>query len=115
MFYSAQTAGFYDPAIHGANIPTDAVEITGEDHAALLAGEAAGQEIVADAHGRPVLRDPPPPTAEQVLAGAQTARAAAYRDEADPLFFKAQRGEAAIEEWQAKVDEIRARFPYPSE
>jgi hypothetical protein len=35
----------------------------------------------------------------------------AYITEADPLFFKAQRGEATIEEWQAKVTEIKARFP----
>ena len=39
-------------------------------------------------------------------------RAAAYAAEADPLFFKAQRGEATMDEWQAKVEEIRARFPY---
>jgi len=41
-------------------------------------------------------------------------RAAAYASEADPLFFKSQRGEATIEEWQAKVAEIRSRYPYPS-
>jgi hypothetical protein len=35
----------------------------------------------------------------------------AYIAEADPLFFKAQRGEATMEEWQAKVAEIKARFP----
>jgi hypothetical protein len=35
----------------------------------------------------------------------------AYIVEADPLFFKAQRGEATMEEWQAKVAEIKARFP----
>ena len=40
-------------------------------------------------------------------------RAAAYRSEADPLFFKAQRGEATTDEWTAKVAEIKARFPYP--
>jgi hypothetical protein len=38
-------------------------------------------------------------------------RRAAYITEADPLFFKAQRGEATMEEWQAKVAEIKARFP----
>jgi hypothetical protein len=38
-------------------------------------------------------------------------RRAAYITEADPLFFKAQRGEATIEEWQAKVAEIKARYP----
>jgi hypothetical protein len=35
----------------------------------------------------------------------------AYIAEADALFFKAQRGEATMEEWQAKVAEIKARFP----
>jgi hypothetical protein len=68
MFYSAQTAGFYDPAIHGDNIPTDAVQITAEQHAELIAGQSAGQIIAPDADGRPVLVDPPAPTPEQVLA-----------------------------------------------
>jgi hypothetical protein len=40
-------------------------------------------------------------------------RRAAYIAEADPLFFKAQRGEATMEEWQAKVAEIKQRFPKP--
>lgn len=38
------------------------------------------------------------------------ARAEAYRTEADPLFFKAQRGEATMDEWLAKVAEIKARY-----
>ena len=38
-------------------------------------------------------------------------RRSAYIVEADPLFFKAQRGEATVEEWQAKVAEIKARWP----
>jgi hypothetical protein len=38
-------------------------------------------------------------------------RRAAYITEADPLFFKAQRGEATVEEWQEKVAEIKQRFP----
>ena len=40
-------------------------------------------------------------------------RLKAYAAEADPLFFKAQRGEATTDEWTAKVAEIKARFPYP--
>lgn len=51
---------------------------------------------------------------EQALANARRDRATAYIAEADPLFFKAQRGEATIEEWQTKVAEIRTRYPYPS-
>jgi hypothetical protein len=38
-------------------------------------------------------------------------RQQAYIAEADPLFFKAQRGEATMEEWQAKIAEIKNRFP----
>lgn len=38
-------------------------------------------------------------------------RQAAYADEADPIFFKSQRGEATREEWLAKIAEIKARFP----
>ena len=52
---------------------------------------------------------------EQALESARQARSAAYATEADPLFFKAQRGEATIEEWQSTVADIRARFPYPNE
>lgn len=40
-------------------------------------------------------------------------RAAAYRQEADPLFFQAQRGKATQQEWLDKIAEIEARFPYP--
>jgi hypothetical protein len=42
-------------------------------------------------------------------------RQAAYASESDPLFFMSQRGEATVEEWQAKVAEIKARYPYPEE
>lgn len=44
----------------------------------------------------------------------EAARAAAYIKEADPLFFMSQRGEATEAEWLAKVEEIKARFPYPA-
>ena len=53
--------------------------------------------------------------AAKKAAEAEANRKAAYTAEADPLFFKAQRGEATLEEWQAKVDEIRERFPYAEE
>jgi len=52
--------------------------------------------------------------AEQ-LASLKQQRAYAYTQEADPLFFKAQRGEILLSEWETKVDEIRARYPYPVE
>lgn len=54
---------------------------------------------------------PPGPTPEEILAEATRSRALAYQTESDPLFFKAQRGEATMEEWLAKVEEIKARYP----
>ena len=45
----------------------------------------------------------------------RAARRAAYAAEADPLFFKVQRGEAALEDYHAAVAAIRARHPYPKE
>ena len=42
---------------------------------------------------------------------AEANRRAAYIAEADPLFFKAQRGEATLQEWQDKVAEIKLRYP----
>ena len=50
---------------------------------------------------------------QQAFEFAKENRSKDYAREADPLFFKAQRGEVAIEEWQTKVEEIRARYPYP--
>lgn len=62
--------------------------------------------------------DPIEPEPDPVLPPTQEAqkfsRAMAYRTEADPLFFMSQRGEATEAEWLAKVEEIKARFPYPA-
>ena len=42
---------------------------------------------------------------------AEANRRAAYIAEADPLFFKAQRGEVEQQVWLDKVAEIKQRFP----
>lgn len=73
MHYSKSTGGFYDTAIHGNNIPADAVEITREDHAELLAGQSDGRLIQADTNGRPVLVDLPPSTLAEAQASAWAA------------------------------------------
>lgn len=75
MYFSAQTGGFYDSEFHGpfepgnpdCVIPGDAVEISREQWADLLAGNAAGQ-IITVKKGLPVLADPPPPTAEEFMS-----------------------------------------------
>lgn len=50
-------------------------------------------------------------SAEKHNAHASTLRAIAYKEEADPLFFKQARGEVEPGAWEAKVAEIRARYP----
>jgi hypothetical protein len=50
-------------------------------------------------------------TALEPIRIADASRKSAYEQEADPLFFKWQAGEATEAEWKAKRDEIKARFP----
>ena len=58
-YYSKSTGGFYDSTIH-ASIPEDAVWITDEQHAELLAGQSNGQVIMPGKDGKPVLASKAP-------------------------------------------------------
>jgi hypothetical protein len=51
---------------------------------------------------------PPRPTNEEQAE----LRRVAYEKEADPLFFMMQRGEATQEQYGAKLQEIKDRYPY---
>ena len=66
IYYAKSTHGFYDTAIHGDNIPADAVEISAEEHSALINGQSQGKRIVADENGFPMLVDPPKLTAADI-------------------------------------------------
>lgn len=149
MYYSKSTNGFYDSTIHGTRtikiadptwvrnreddlaaplidisnpdckIPLDAVEITAADHAALLAGQSAGQRIVAGEDGLPELADPLPLTIEQRIASATAAvqihldsqarllgyedikSAVSYADE--PMVAKFQQEGRALRAWRSLV------------
>lgn len=52
-YYSATTKGFYNSDVNGTNIPEDAVEITVDQHTALMAAQAEGHVIQADDSGVP--------------------------------------------------------------
>lgn len=110
MFAAKTTRGFYDAAIHGENMPEDVVEITVEEHAALLDGQSNGKVIDFDEAGYPFLTEPAAPTAEALAAAVTKKREAAYRAESDPLFFKYQRGEVTEQVWLDKVTEIKGRY-----
>jgi hypothetical protein len=72
-------------------------------------------EEAFDIDGNPVEYDRTAVVAKAAQMQAQQQRAGAYAAEADPLFFKAQRGEVSMDDWTAKVEEIRTRYPYPTE
>jgi hypothetical protein len=59
MYWSISTNGFYNAAIHGNNMPGDAVAITQDEYSALIAGQRQGKRIVAGQNGKPELADPP--------------------------------------------------------
>ena len=54
LYYSQSSGGFYDSDIH-TRLPEDAVAISPEQHAALLAGQSGGQVIMPGKDGKPVL------------------------------------------------------------
>lgn len=76
--------------------------------------------ITKDENGEIIRIEYPPKSQEELdaifaeldNADAKANRAKAYAAEADPLFFKVQRGEATEQEWLDKIAEIKERFPY---
>ncbi|KAK53984.1 tail fiber assembly protein [Bordetella bronchiseptica] len=83
MFYSNQEGGFYSPAIHGNNMPDDAVEITPEAYDRALAWQSNGGVIAGvNADGSMVLESAKPPTTEQLEANALAQRDALLREAA---------------------------------
>jgi len=72
-------------------------------------------EDAFDADGNPVIYDRTLVEVEAQRISARQSRASAYTTEADPLAFKYLRDEVDLEEWKAKIAEIRTRYPYPTE
>jgi len=98
------------------------------DYAAVLSSNYVGSEwtLNGDTYdGLTWLSDTPKPTQaeldaawpqvqyEQQRAEIETQRRNAYTQEADPLFFSYQRGEATEQDWLDKVAEIKTQYPYP--
>lgn len=68
MKYSPSIGGFYTPEIHGTNIPQDAVEVSADEHAALMQAQSDGKRIVFDADlDKPIAVDRPLPTAAAAI------------------------------------------------
>ena len=117
-YYSKSTGGFYDSTIH-SGWPDDVIEISATQHAALLAGQSAGQVIIPDKEGKPVLAEPAPShlhrwdgkewtldkaAASQLLAEAIDKGTAAINDVVEQAYHYVTRFEAEypLREQQAR-------------
>lgn len=67
MYYSKSTGGFYDTAIHGDNIPSDAVEISREYHAELMQAQTSGK-IIDWSGDMPVAVEPQGPSPMELIS-----------------------------------------------
>ena len=114
MYYAAENKLSTSPIEGG-------IQISAEEYSAALSGLLEGKRVSVE-DGQLVVAFPPepepepepeptPPTKEDL----QEMRQSAFQSEADPLFFKWQAGEGTEQEWLAKREEIRARYPYPEE
>jgi len=79
--YSPSNNAFYDTAINKV-IPGDAIDITEQAWADLLAGQAKGKLIACGADLRPCLTEQPLPTADELISQAEDKRSR-LRAEAD--------------------------------
>lgn len=73
MFYAKSTGGFYTQQIHGDSIPAGAVEISAEQHSALMQAQSNGKQISADENGYPIAIDPPQPVRTKASLLAEVA------------------------------------------
>ena len=65
FYYSPSADGFFMSGV--CEIPSDAIQITDDEHQQLSSGRNSGK-LITLAGGIPTLTDPPPPTQEQIIA-----------------------------------------------
>lgn len=86
LFYSAKTGGLYAADINGENIPPDAIEISAEEHQALISAASEGRMVIPGLDGRPMVSEPMAPAdgqlsvAERAWRDAALLKACADRD-----------------------------------
>lgn len=95
---------------------------------AILTAKYAGSEWTLDGEdyaGLTWLSDSTKPTEKQLealwpavqyeaeYARVESARAQAYRETSDPIFFEYQRGDKTEAEWLAAVQAVKDANPYP--
>lgn len=112
LFYSETAGGFLDDAIHAEDsIPSDAVAISADRHAELLAAQSAGCSIVADSQGRPRIARPPLDARRAAAVRRVKRHAAARIEKIAPIWRQLNDQRTPSEEGNARfvaIDAIRA-------
>ncbi|GEM_PF-3602380 len=86
-YFSKLNSGFYNDQIHSTR-PEDAIEITDAQHAALMADNKIGKNIVFDDNtGLPIAINPPAPTLQAQFEQVRLALQAAINTKARELGF----------------------------
>ena len=80
-------------------------------HQEVITNAETGEVIVRDMTPEEIAELQPQTTRQE----QEMQRQKDFVSEADPLFFQWQAGETTEEEWLAKRQEIRDRYPYPTE
>ena len=100
--------GFYHDSIHN-QIPMDRVEITGEQHRALLEANHSGKVIQADENGFPVAVDPKPQVKtpqQQIAAIEATITPRRLRE----FLLGAEQSEGWLKAQEAKITQFRSKI-----
>jgi len=116
-FFVGQASADPDPLVEGSwLIPGGCVEAAppalGEGQ---MAKWSKGKWVIVDPEPEPTPEPEQEITPEELLTQTRERRQSSFQSEADPLFFKWQPGEGTEAEWLAKREEIRNRFPYPTD
>lgn len=109
IFYSKSTGGFYDTDVHAVDqIPEGAVEISEEEHCALITAQCEGKVISSDADGNPIAIDPPGPTDAELWAERQKSAQAAL-EKSDITVLRCYENSVPVPtEWVAYRQALRA-------
>ncbi len=105
-YYALSAHGFFDSEIH-TNLPADAVEISEDEHHALLDAQTKGLVIEADENGFPVARARVASPEEQQASLAHQARLLLRESDVEVLLCY-ERGVPVPATWVSYRDELRA-------
>lgn len=113
LYFSPSAGGFFSSALHGTDMPADALEISDQEYAALVVARGKGQMVRLNANGRPeaVQAVADPTDAKRMLLAAVSRRietAARERGYDSMATAVSYADEPAVPAYQAEGAALRA-------